>query len=187
MPGWAKAFSFWLLACLAPWPLLSAANAYVPQIGQAKVIYTDDSFYIQTQIDYQLSPTAKEALHKGIPLTWLTLIEIRKIGNLRDSTLVRQELAYRLRFHALLNQYEVLTPHKESEMFLTLNAALNFMSAAHASKAMPADLLQPGQRYKLAVKCQFDRELLPVPLRPFAYLDNQWFLSSDWTLWPIQK
>jgi hypothetical protein len=61
------------------------------------------------------------------------------------------------------------------------------MSSLHDSDPVPADLLQPGQRYKLAIKCQFDREALPVPLRPFAYLDSQWFLSSDWYLWPIQK
>lgn len=187
MPSLARALSVGLLCGLAIWPLFSAADGFVPQIRQASVIYTGSHFHIRTQIDYQLSPTAKEALHKGIPLNWLVRIEIRKIGNLWDSTISEQILPYRLRFHALLNQYEVLKPDKENEMFLTLNAALGFMSSLQDSRPVQAELLQAGQRYKLAIKCQFDRESLPVPLRPFAYLDAQWFLSSDWYLWPIQK
>ncbi|PPD31762.1 MAG: hypothetical protein CTY19_12980 [Methylomonas sp.] len=187
MPSLARVISTHLFICLAFWPLFSAADSFVSQIRQANVIYTGSHFHIQTQIDYQLSPTAKEALHKGIPLTWRVRIQIRKIGKLWDSTLSEQSLPYRLRFHALLNQYEVLKPDKENEMFLTLNAALGFMSSLQDSNPVSADLLRSNQRYKLAIKCQFDRESLPVPLRPFAYLDSQWFLSSDWYLWPIQK
>ena len=36
-------------------------------------------------------------------------------------------------------------------------------------------------------KLQFDGDLLPLPLRPLAYIDKQWFLSSDWTLWSLKK
>jgi hypothetical protein len=38
-----------------------------------------------------------------------------------------------------------------------------------------------------AVKVNFDRDALPLPLRPIAYIDPQWYLSSDWTLWPLKK
>jgi hypothetical protein len=41
--------------------------------------------------------------------------------------------------------------------------------------------------YLLAVKVNFDRDALPLPLRPIAYIDPQWYLSSDWTLWPLIK
>ncbi|MEY3760764.1 MAG: hypothetical protein RIR39_2255, partial [Pseudomonadota bacterium] len=37
------------------------------------------------------------------------------------------------------------------------------------------------------VKVSFDRDALPLPLRPIAYIDPQWYLSSDWTLWPLKK
>lgn len=187
MPNWAKVVSAGLIFSLVLWPLLRSPEPFTADIQQARVIEANDSFYIQTKIDYRLSPTAKEALHKGIPLTWTTLIEIRKIGQLWDSTLAEQALPFQLRFHALLNQYEVLAPDAESEMFLTLNAAMGFISGTHSSQPVAADLLQPGQHYKLAVKCRFERELLPVPLRPFSYLEPDWFLSSDWYLWPFQK
>lgn len=188
MPRSARIVNWTLLLCLTFWPLPGATESYPPLIRQAELIATDDNQYLlETQIDYQLSPVAKEALHKGVPLTWLVLVEIREIGRLWDSTIYSQKLPYRLRFHALLNQYEVLTPNNQAEMFLTLNAALGFLTSLRGLQPIPAELFAPGHRYKLAMKCLFDRESLPVPLRPFAYLDTQWFLSSDWYIWPIRK
>jgi hypothetical protein len=47
--------------------------------------------------------------------------------------------------------------------------------------------LAPEKQYLLAVKVNFDRDALPLPLRPIAYVDPQWYLSSDWTSWPLKK
>jgi hypothetical protein len=38
-----------------------------------------------------------------------------------------------------------------------------------------------------AIKVVFDRNALPLPLRPVAYLNQQWYLSSDWSLWPLKN
>jgi Domain of unknown function (DUF4390) len=187
MPSLARTFKSYLLICLLLWPTLSVADSFAAKILHAKLIDNNHNFSLQAKIDYELSPTVKEALHKGVPLTWVIRLEIRQIGSLWDSIIYKQALPYQLQFHALLNQYEVLTPNNESEMFLSLNTALRFMSTPNLTKPIPAELLQTGQHYNLAIKCQFDRESLPVPLRPFSYLDAQWFLSSNWYLWPIQK
>lgn len=188
MPSLAKPFSVGLIICLSLWPFFSAAaDTYAAIIRQADLIETGDNLQIQARIDYRLSPTAKEALHKGVPLNWIIDLNIRKTGRIWDSTVYSRERPYRIQYHALLNQYEVVTPNNEGEMFLTLNAALKFMSNLRDDTRLGADALQTGQDYYLAVKCRFNRETLPVPLRPFAYLDTQWYLSSDWTLWPIQK
>lgn len=187
MPSWPRTLNLILFACLSILPLTSMANSFAVQISQAELVEQDASFAIRAQIHYRLSPTAKEALHKGIPLTWLVLVEIREIGRLWDSAVYSQELPYHLKFHALLTQYEVITPNKQGEMFLTLNAALSYLSSLRGAAPVPRELLRPGHHYKLAMKCLFDRESLPVPLRPFAYLDNQWYLSSDWYIWLLRK
>lgn len=163
------------------------ANEFAPQIRQANLRHDGEYVHIQTQIDYQLSPVAKEALHKGIALNWTEKAQIRQVGPLQDSVILEQATGYRLRYHALLNQYEVVKADTDSEMFLTLNVALGYLSAPHDGPAIAAQILHSGHHYKLAIKCQFEREQLPVPLRPFAYLDTQWSLSTDWQLWPIQK
>ena len=187
MPNSVRAIRLSIFAYLTLWPLLSYADNYSARIRHADLIDNGDNFSIETQIDYQLSPTAKEALHKGVPLTWNVLVELREVGRIWDSTIYSEKLPYRLQFHALLNQYDVVTSRQESEMFQTLNAALSFMSNLQDVKPIDAKLFQPGHRYKLAIKCQFDRESLPVPLRPSAYLNTQWYLSSDWYIWPIQN
>ncbi len=187
MPGFVKPFNGILSILLLLWVMPGLAGLYATQIRQASLIKNDAEFNIQTKIDYLLSPTAKEALHKGVPLFWTVWLEIREVRLLWDQCIHRQKLPYRLKFHALLNQYEVLSGSTHAEMFLSLNAALNYMSALTAAAPVSQALLQSGRRYKLAVKSRFERELLPVPLRPFAYLDSQWFLSSDWYIWPLQE
>ncbi|MGY6277755.1 DUF4390 domain-containing protein [Methylomonas sp. MgM2] len=187
MPNLARTVSPVLLVFLFFWPLCSLADVFSAQIQRADLVDNGQNLRVQAKIKYRLSPTAKEALHKGVALTWIVLVEIREIGRIWDSNIYSLELPYCLQFHALLNQYEVVTPNKQSEMFLTLNAALSFLSNLRDTKPIPADIFRSGRRHVLAVKCQFDRESLPVPLRPFTYLDSQWYLSSDWYLCPIRK
>ncbi|MGR8929575.1 MAG: DUF4390 domain-containing protein [Gammaproteobacteria bacterium] len=189
MPSWVKSLSLWLALFLTFCPELGLADDFAAKILHAGLSREGASLYIQADIAYQLSPSAKEALHKGVPLTWRVLTEIRRVDKLWDNAIYHQDLPYRLQYHALLNQYEVITPSGQSEMFLTLSAALEYLSSLHDTPPIPDDLslFEAGRHYKLAIKCLFDRESLPVPLRPFAYLDNQWYLSSDWYIWPIQK
>ena len=122
----------------------------------------------------------------GVPLAFDVLIEIRHDWYLLQPQVYHKKIPYTLQFHALLNQYEVQAPG-QVEMFLSLNAALNFMALLPNAAEIPRDLLHSGGNYLLAVKTEFNREALPIPLRPAAYLNGEWFLSSDWFIWPIQK
>jgi hypothetical protein len=163
-----------------------SAEDFSSQVRFAKLDNTASPPVIEAEFNYRLSPTAEEALHKGIPLAWDVLIEIREAGFLLDSLIYQKKLSYILQFHALLNQYEVKTI-SQAEMFLTLNAALNFMATLHDITPLERSAFKPSKKYTLGLKTDFNREFLPIPLRPVAYLDKQWFLSSNWFLWPIQK
>ncbi len=187
MPSLAKLLNYGLLVCLSFCPLSSLAADFAAKVRFAKLTETPEAYVINADIDYQLSPTAKEALHKGVPLAWDVLIKIHQPGLLKDTIIYEKKLPYSLQFHALLNQYEVKNPTDQAEMFLTLNSALNSMALLSDAARFDKSLLKAGQKYLLAVKTQFNREYLPVPLRPVSYFDSQWFLSSDWFVWPIQK
>jgi hypothetical protein len=178
---------FGLLFIFLAWPISSAAENYAAHIRSAMLIEADDGYHIATQIDYQLSPTAREALQKGIPLAWESLINISTPGWMWDTAIYSRKLIYILRFNALLNQYEIHNPSGEDEMFLSMNAALNYLSTLPEAPTIDKQLLKNNRTYQLEVKTEFNREFLPVPLRPFAYLDKQWFLSSAWFICPIQK
>ena len=186
MPSYTKPLSHCWLACLMLWMTTAQAGDYSAQIRRAELIKNASGWQVDARIDYRLSPTAKEALHKGIPLIWKVQIEIRRPSFPRDQRLSRQKLRYALQFHALLNQYAVQTTDRPTEMFLSLHAALNYMAALHVPLSTPPELLN-DEEYQLAIKTQFHRESLPVPLRPFTYLDRDWFLSSDWLICPIPK
>lgn len=175
----------WLTLTLSL-PTAATAGDYSARIGYPQWQTGEGGYTAGVQIEYRLSPTAKEALHKGVPLTWRVILELRRPGPLWNETLYNRELRYTLQFHALLNQYAVETENAGSEMFLTLSAALAFMASIATDVAPPSANLDTAQ-LQLAVKTRFDREALPIPLRPMAYLDHRWFLSSDWYLWSIPK
>ena len=172
---------------LTLWPVLSFAGEFCTSIRSAKLMETNRTYNVEAEIDYRLSPTAKEALHKGVPLAFEVLIKISRTGSILNATLYEKKLPYTLQFHALLNQYEVKSPSDQPEMFLTLNAALNFMASLHDATTLDKTALKSGETYQLSLKALFNREFLPVPLRPEAYFNPQWFLSSDWFVWSIQK
>lgn len=188
--NWSLKFYFLplcFLIMLAPWPVIAISNDFSAKVRSANLLEIDDSYQIAAKIDYQLSPTAREALHKGIPLAWDVLLKLTQSQPVFDSTIYENSLPYQLQFHALLNQYEIRLPNGQTEMFLSLNAALNFMSNMKDVTPIGKNQLTSGNNYQLAVKTRFNREFLPVPLRPVAYLDSHWFLSSSWFIWPIQK
>jgi len=167
------------------WSIPGFADDFAAKVRTAKLVENPNGYSVNADIAYHLSPTAQEALLKGVALAWDVFIEINRTGLLLNSRVYQKKIPYILQFHALLNQYEVKSPG-QLEMFLSLNAALNFMAAVQ-THAIDKNLLNNNDSYQLAVKTEFNREFLPVPLRPVAYLDGQWFLSSAWFVWPIQK
>lgn len=188
MPSCLKPLSIGLLLlCLGAVPESATADDYGARVEYAELQPTDGGYTVQAHLDYRLSPTAKEALDKGVRLAWTVIVELREPGPLWNTLVYRHELPYSLHFHALLNQYAVQTPYDHSEMFLTLSAAMNFMATIHDTALIPTGQISAGKPYLLAVKTQFNREFLPIPLRPVAYLDSNWFLSSSWYTWLIQK
>jgi hypothetical protein len=145
-------------------------------------------YELSADIGYKLSPTAKEALQKGISLTWTVMIKVKVEGVLWDSTLRRIALSYQIQNHALLNSYSVKSLNSgERNMFSTLAGALDFISKIRGLAIIDKHLIDTGSYYYVAVKVMIEREALPTPVRPFSYFDSQWALSSRWILWPLAR
>ena len=47
--------------------------------------------------------------------------------------------------------------------------------------------INPEKNYVVQIKANFEIEALPLPLQPIAYINPQWYLSSDWTVWSLEK
>ena len=186
--------NFCLSACLCGvllWllPFSGYADEFAAEVKQAKITLQSNSYVLSADIVYQLSEKAKEALQNGVPLFWNIQVKMLQHRNvLWDKTLVDTAIRYRIQYHALLNMYRVRNEgNGEVYNFSTLSAALDLMSAVRNFRVIERAELAPEKQYLCAVKVNFDREALPLPLRPIAYIDPQWYLSSDWTLWPLKK
>jgi hypothetical protein len=174
---------FWLS------PFSGYADEFSAEVKQAEITLQSGSYVLSADIVYQLSKKAMEALQNGVPLFWDIQVKIQQHrGVLWDKTLVDTTIRYRIQYHALLNMYRVRNESNgEVYNFSTLSAALDLMSAIRDFRLIQKAELAPEKQYLCAVKVTFDREALPLPLRPTAYIDPQWYLSSDWTLWPLKK
>lgn len=149
----------------------------------------DGQYYLSADIQYQLTQTAREALQKGIPLYWDVLIKVvRERSWIWNKTLVDFNIRYRIQYHALLNNYRVTNiTSSDSNNYATLSSALAAMSEIRNIAVLNEDDIDEDESYHVGVKTRFDREALPLPLRPASYINPQWYLSSAWLLWPVQK
>ena len=174
---------FWLL------PFCGYADEFSSEVKQAELTLQGDSYVLSADIVYQLSEKAKEALQNGVPLFWDIQIKIQQRREaLWDKSLVDTAIRYRIQYHALWNMYRVRNEgNGEVFNYSTLPAALDLMSTVRDFHVVDKAELSPEKQYLCAVKVNFDRDALPLPLRPVAYIDPQWYLSSDWTLCPLKK
>jgi len=145
---------------------------------------------LNTDINYHLSPTAKHALQNSISLAWTLYVKIiRRRPWIWDETIADLSFRYKIRYHALLNKYLVQQENGAAYYsFSTLTAALYKLGTVRGLKIIEQGRLTPRPaEYRVAIKIDFNKETLPLPLRPFSYFDSEWYLSSNWLTWPVQK
>jgi hypothetical protein len=177
-----------LLYSLSFMPLATyAADEYATTVKQAKVELLDNVYHLNATLNYTLSPAAKEALLKGVALSWVIPLVLKQQRDyLWNKDILRISLRYQIQYFALLNVYRVKAEHNgQVNNFSSLAAALNSIARIQSVRLIDKAQLQANQSYQVALKVFFNREALPIPLRPIAYVDNQWSLSSDWFICPF--
>lgn len=166
----------------------AAAGEFSAQIKTASLERQDGWYVLAADVDYGLSPIAKEAIRSSIPLMWCLKIQLKQVRYFRDKTLAKINYRYIIRYHALLNSYSVTNTTTDTQKkYTSLAEALDALSRIRELKVIPVAALAKNQLYKVAIKLEFVKEQLPPPLRPIAYLNSEWDLSSDWYLWPLEK
>ncbi|MDP3010465.1 MAG: DUF4390 domain-containing protein [Methylococcales bacterium] len=174
---------------------LWANTVHATEVQQAEISIRGTQYVLSADIDYQLSDTAKEALQNGVPLFWTVRVKLLQQRDiLWSKTLMDASIRYRLQYHALLNMYRVVIVQPDSKTieqsgdshnFSTLSAALDSMANLRNMPLLDVTEIQPEKQYFVHIKAQFERDALPLPLRPIAYTNRQWYLSSDWTVWSL--
>jgi hypothetical protein len=179
-----------VLACLLP--ALSQAESFGQDkpgvvVKNTEIRLQNNHYMLSADMEYRLSAKAKEALQNGVPLFWdIHIKTLQHREYFWDKTLANAAIRYRIQYHALLNMYRVRHEgNGELYNFSTLSAALALMSTLRDFDLMDKRFIVSGQHYAVGIKVTLDRDALPLPLRPVAYTNRQWYLSSDWTLWPL--
>ncbi len=180
--------SFVLLYCLgAGWllPQSGWAGQYGTSVTNAQIVVRNDVYVLNADVDFILSPIAVQALQSGIPLTWELNIEIQRPRQwLWHQAIVEKKIGYRISYQALLNMYQIDNP--EGENFTTLSRALKKLGTIRNVPLLKREKKAEESDYLAAVKVSFDRESLPLPLRPESYFNAGWFLSGEWYRWPVR-
>ncbi|MBK8816608.1 MAG: DUF4390 domain-containing protein [Methylococcaceae bacterium] len=183
-----KAALLSLLIWLHSMPVYSDDTGEV-SVKSAETSLLGDDYVLNADIDYQLSNKATEALKNGVPLLWTYQFKVEELRDyLWNKTIIEKNILYRVQYHALLNVYRVKNESNGSvNNFSTLQAALDLLSTLRDYRLLEKSKILVSKTYLAKIKISFERDALPLPLRPIAYLNSQWYLSSDWFVWPLKK
>lgn len=158
------------------------------EIRGGEVTLRNDIYLLDADIEFRLSPAAREALESGVPLTFELQIElIRSRWLWLDQQLAELAQRYRVRYHALSQRYVLTNLNTgESRSFATRAGVMNALGTVRSLPVIDRSLLEPGLEYQLWLRAGLDVDGLPPPLKTAAYLSPQWRLLSEWHVWRFE-
>lgn len=150
-------------------------------IERVELTKRDGQILLDADIRYPLNDTALEALENGVPLTFVTHIEVRERGAwIWEQDLVEIRLRSLVRYHPLSGLYELRNIGSESSQnFATRDAVLTALGEIRSLPLVTVERMQVGTRYNVLLSTFLDIEALPLPLRPMAHVTPSWHLESD--------
>lgn len=172
-----------LLAVLAA-PLQAAALNF----SQVTITLGEDNrIFLDAQITYQLNHTAIEALENGVPLTFVTHIQMRAANAwLWQKDVADYRLRSTLRYRPLSGLYEVRSGGGDKQVFATRASALRYMGRIHDMAIVKRSRLNPDKEYLVRLDSYLDIESLPLPMRPMAYLSSDWDIKAEPWEWRLR-
>lgn len=180
---------FLLLLILLTIPQAVSAETFNTEIIAASLEPENQSYKLNADIKFKLSPVAIEAIEHSVAFSWIIQLKLfRQRPYFWDEEILDHQIQYKLRYHALLNMYQVENVISgEIRRFFSLPVALNAMGRIRDVNVVPKHGLIQSEKLLATLKVEFDREALPLPLRPVAYFDSQWDLSSQILKWSLKR
>ena len=181
--------SSWLRATVLLLGLLAAAGVRAAgfEVISATTRLEGGVYRLNARLEYHFSHAALDALQNGVPLTVKVEMEVRRRRPwLWDDAVYTLAQRWRLEYHALSRQYLVTNLNSgERQGFPSRVIALQAMGGIKDFPLLDQSLLSPDERYEGALRARLDLDALPAPLRLFAYISEDWRLTSEWYTWPL--
>lgn len=171
-----------LLLCLA---MADLARAEGIAVTSASLRAGEDAYELDASFEIQFSGTLLEALARGLPLYFITDVELtRGRWYWLDEVVARQEIQYRLSYNALTRQYRLATGALYQN-FDTLEEAAGVLSNIRGRPVADKAALKRGEEYTAGVRLRLDTSQLPTPFQVSALTSREWSLSSGWLRWKV--
>lgn len=156
-------------------------------IERVELTRRDSQILLDADIRYPLNDTALEALENGVPLVFVTHIEVRERGAwIWEPDLVEIRLRSLVRYHPLSGLYELRNIGSDSgHSFATRDAVLTALGEIRDLPLIDLARIPAGSRNNVLINTYLDIEALPLPLRPMAHVTPSWHLESDSWLQPL--
>jgi len=177
-----------LLLLLLYLPLVGAQASPALEFSQVTITLGEDNrIYLDAQVHYELTPVVSEALENGVPLTFVTHVQMRQVGAwIWEKDAADFRLRTVLRHRSLSGLYEVrYVGTDDKQVFATREAALRFMGRIRDFAIADRGSLDLKKEYRVRLEAYLDVESLPLPLRPRAYLSSDWHLEAEPWEWQI--
>jgi hypothetical protein len=178
----AAAALLWLLAPLS-------ARAEGISIKSATLSPTEAGYALEADFGITLTPTAEEALARGLPLNFVTEFELVQprwwTFNLWNRTISEFRTQHRLSYNALTRQYR-LSFGALHQSFDSLVEALALIGRVRYTPAVRYQEVNPEEVYIAGLRLRLDTSQLPKPLQINALGTREWNLTSDWYRWTFK-
>ncbi len=176
----------WLVLILLIPASVSARDSEV-SIKNLKFYKQEQNYYLDADVKFHLSATVEEALRHGVALVWAVQVKVWKKNHFFwDTEQVKFIDYYRIRYHALLDLYQVKNEQSQTiERFNSLRAAFAYLGKLRAVSVAAKKDLSVDAIYQVGLQIALDKEQLPLPLRSIAYINKDWSLASRWRRMPL--
>ncbi len=151
------------------------------EIKSAQTYLENNQYFLNANVNYELSEESTKALQNGIALTIVFQIEvIKERWYLWNEKIANATYHAILRFHPLSNYYMVSYPEKDkSYIFASLTELLINLGTVQNIPLLEKSQLSTEHSYQVRLNTYLDIETLPPSLRTIAYFSREWRMFSD--------
>ena len=165
---------------LQGWAPAAAAAATATVYAQPPTVeLRPDGAYASASVVFALPIALENALHRGIPLSFLTRLRVTQVRWWWfDSTLGEGHMLTRLGYEPLLDKYRVSAGALRTT-YSSLDEALDQVQHISHLKVADASVLKAGQRYEVGGSFELDLSRLPRPFQLNVGSQAEWQLQAD--------
>lgn len=148
----------------------------------------DGAYQLNAQLEYGLTQAALDALESGVPLTFELEVDVVKPRKwLWNNVLASYDQRYQVAYHALTQQYIVTNLSSGVQnSYSNRKTALLTMGRINNYTLFEEGSLKIEKGYFGRLRISLLINELPAPMRPWAYINSDWNLASEWFVWELK-